>query len=905
MYFLSPLFSKDVGEIDELMPGSSAQLQAEIEPHSHTLSIDEEEELLDVPEWRPHMLIQFLELLQSIIALLRPSKSPNPFVERFKYDIISSSLLSSTLQTNSHHRPLKSPSIPGKLFHSRTPSMETNIIVPPPPPVPVSPPEANYTTFSLAAAAIAVFYISGFTFLAFLSLTAFLALLHSIFLINESSKLDMTPCLTSLNELITASDAWESIIQEAISSIEIEEQSILYGSITSSSSPSSSIRVALHSSLLTTQTQCDNVRQLFSALTSPVELQQLSEMYAPQSPTKSMFSQPDNTTRPLSLPISRSRPLSTVQINSRRDKRLTWNGSYTSLADSVSPLPNLLRRREKRRSNLASVLNTPTKKSSSAPATPFGVSPSHSLSGVCEDVIAEEESIPTFQNPGFDSFGAAALELQRSLKVEGAEAFRSCSSPRGRVWTTISPCSSLSSLQNSRHPLSLPSLQDAIHSAASSKRYACSYLLALRFSEDDDEAYWEDVRSVMGLLTTTLSDASSRLQQALEDHEKAKMKESRPLTPLFETDDLLQRSTNDDVLPPPRGIKRKCQDSISFAPIPGPFARFSAHVAAISSALEDAREHLDGCIAALKEDVNQTNSPSSRRKPVGLSQVEGSTVSDEHPGLMAYERLRRELGSALRECERGRERLLEIVKPRQEPDGNDSDFEGLPGLGHDTSDCSDKPGPNSLSDSEDNEILGRGSLVAFLNSKIPEDAGALDGERNDDDDATRHLLLSASAQHLPPALGVEQVFEAETGTTPGFTRERSKMTREERIKLMKARREAAAAGRKRDSGFASWGDSEKGSVGDEGVVREKWGPGGEVVQELRDVIWKVSERRRKFADGVAGARRESVDAEVVDVGVVDVAVTVADASMEEELGKVQLYQSSDDTVDEFGWRGEC
>jgi hypothetical protein len=36
---------------------------------------------------------------------------------------------------------------------------------------------------------------------------------------------------------------------------------------------------------------------------------------------------------------------------------------------------------------------------------------------------------------------------------------------------------------------------------------------------------------------------------------------------------------------------------------------------------------------------------------------------------------------------------------------------------------------------------------------------------------------------------------------------------------------------------------ELGSVG-----IEKWGPGGEVVQELKDVIWKVGEKRRKMAD---------------------------------------------------------
>ena len=32
--------------------------------------------------------------------------------------------------------------------------------------------------------------------------------------------------------------------------------------------------------------------------------------------------------------------------------------------------------------------------------------------------------------------------------------------------------------------------------------------------------------------------------------------------------------------------------------------------------------------------------------------------------------------------------------------------------------------------------------------------------------------------------------------------------------------------------------------------RERWGPGGEVVQELKDVIWKVGEKKRKMSQQV-------------------------------------------------------
>src|SRR6202035_3427655 len=78
-------------------------------------------------------------------------------------------------------------------------------------------------------------------------------------------------------------------------------QSIFYGP-TSPASPSSALRVALHSSLHTTQTQCDNIRRLFSALTAPAELAQLSEMYAPPSPIKANFADLSDLPRPLSLP---------------------------------------------------------------------------------------------------------------------------------------------------------------------------------------------------------------------------------------------------------------------------------------------------------------------------------------------------------------------------------------------------------------------------------------------------------------------------------------------------------------------------------------------------------------------------------------------------------------------------
>ncbi|KAG6849741.1 hypothetical protein C0991_011122 [Blastosporella zonata] len=203
------------------------------------------------------------------------------------------------------------------------------------------------------------------------------------------------------------------------------------------------------------------------------------------------------------------------------------------------------------------------------------------------------------------------------------------------------------------------------------------------------------------------------------------------------------------------------------------------------------------------------------------------------PALEAYERLRRELGLALRECERGRARLLDVVYPPDlytaEDDGDSGD--DVPALGHDGSDESDKPDPVFPFDMDvEPESPPVGYAVVALEAV---DGGAMD-------DATSHLLLSASTQHLPPP-GIEQVFEADSGSVGMFTRERSKLTREERIKLAKARRESGGAALGLEPAMPVM-EAKKGA----GV--EKWGPGGEVVQELKDVIWKVGERRRQMAD---------------------------------------------------------
>ncbi len=200
---------KVAGELGELMPGTSSELETEIDPF-RTAFLNDEDDLETIAEWRPRLLIELLDvrttfsycqtllivffpfqILYAFLELIQPPKSPNPFAERFKYDIISSSLLSPTLQTP-HHRSTRTPPIPGNL-HSRNSSMDTSSTAPPHSPPHATPQEPNYTTPSLLAIATGFFYLAEHTFLSLISLVAVGFSLRSLYIMNDSSKIDMTP----------------------------------------------------------------------------------------------------------------------------------------------------------------------------------------------------------------------------------------------------------------------------------------------------------------------------------------------------------------------------------------------------------------------------------------------------------------------------------------------------------------------------------------------------------------------------------------------------------------------------------------------------------------------------------------------------------------------------------------
>jgi hypothetical protein len=575
-------------------------------------------------------------------------------------------------------------------------------------------------------------------------------------------------------------------------------------------------------------------------------------MYAPPRP--SLRSTSPKHPRPISLATSspahsssnlQIRPLSLFSLpgdvytlsrsalsqTSLVDKRSTWNGSYMSLAGGSSLQP--------RRRHLSTVFRPEDLKLPEKPAffedadlahIPTASEGPPALEDVTCDADAEDEP-----------FGVAALELHRRRRGMRVPMLTVASpplktahspSPNTLFRFPVSPgppltasfdsnftsLSSVPSTSRHAHTLSLSNLHLSLQGALGSKRFACAHLLALRFSdfssdaqerigcdvgEDidvEDESYWEDVRSVISLLTSTLEDASARLAGAVADTMRRKQLEAEIITD--------GESCADSV---PR--ERVEFSKSSFAPMPSHLARFAAHVDAITSALDDSRDHLQQCVASLKEDAEEA---SRHPRDLNLPPIT----------LQSFERLRRELGLALRECERGRGTLLEIVQrstPDQLPEGEDED---------------ESPGRQDerLSSGESDKTLSN-----FSDIHEPKETSVDQVQDHDlsfpDDDATSQLILTTSPQHLPSP-GIEQVFESVSVAQP-FVRERSKLTREERIRIAKAQREGQ---------FGSLGLVPGSQAREPPPPRENWGPGGEVVQELKDVIWEVSERRRKMME---------------------------------------------------------
>jgi hypothetical protein len=577
---------------------------------------------------------------------------------------------------------------------------------------------------------------------------------------------------------------------------------------------------------------------------------------------------------------------SRTSVNStpQSDKRATWNGSipfsYAALADAGSPTRQSLKRWEKRRSDVSALLLRPSGIVMSAPTTPGLV---RSLEGVEEEKamqsdlsgLSEQEADAdaVVQPEERGQFGPAALELRRERRSRGIEVFLPSSRSPPPKYTPInsqpsfsshitrigsksshstptSPRSSYSAsrfttMQIPRHPFSLHSLNLALNGALAARRYAASHLLALRFgsggSLDDGErvteSYWEDVRAVIALLTSALANATAPLIGALDSAEGERLRTENPTpsashsrsssesperaSPLYHQEELRRRRR--------RRAHRSSSHFASFAPLPGHLTRFAAHVDALTNALNDARESLESCVASLRDSDTTLTSHNPLQDA-------------DAPALQAYDRVRRELGLALRECERGREPLLELLRPPSaDEDEEDEDEDRVPALGPDAeSSDSDKDAAHARSPSLSPLFSARTTPLA---QEQEQQEGDEDGDEKDAAHAhgrERGGVLVVGLERLPPP-GIEQVFEADPDADAGdgahrLARPRSKLSRAERIAAVKSRRVNAILGNAGDDD----GDSAPVGAGGE----KQWGPGGDVVQELKDVIWKVGEQRR-------------------------------------------------------------
>ncbi|GJJ11533.1 hypothetical protein Clacol_005767 [Clathrus columnatus] len=732
------------------------------------------------------------------LGLNKPSPS-HEFAERFKYLIISSSLLSASLSSTQNSS--LSPTAPG---HYPPISVVAN-----------SPPISTTDAFSFLISShhitliilclTPIFFALGYYVVALIAVftVRFLATHHSskgnswslacfksisYQFINNHINLQT---LEALETLVSSNETWENTVNESLKLLETEEQSPLVLSLYP-------LRQTLFETLRTIQTQCDDVRQLLVALSSPETISQLSPMYAPPSPSHLEpsfgFSIPNR--RPLSLVgsfhISDSdNPSRTRSQRPLSDKRATWNAPSSHFSPLSSP--------SKRDSKLFTMSDYHMQLSGVNLPSSAPVSPSSYID-------------PNFPSPdGEQPFGVAALSFRRRKRP-------SLFNPSNRNTLTGLSGSRFTSLMSSSQANSDPRM--AIQAVLAARRYTCSHLLALRFPDLDsdihnslldqldssDEGYWEDVRSIISLLSSVYRDATARLDDVLEPYQSDKANETlvEPLehTPIFSVP-LRGLPTHPPASPEP----------LSFAPMLSRFSRFASHIDAISNALSDARSYLQQCVEGLNEDgVN----------PIHIEESCNQNCTPEFSplsALNAYEELRRTLGYALRECERGREPLRILLEDGRKSivDQIDENNSNLP-----------TTGVEAETEQHDEQLSSGDSDKTLYNIDDPV-SDPREGEMKVEDDATNHLLDSASVQHLPPP-GIEQVFEAES-TPISFTRSRSKSTREERIAFVRAQRKEGIRG--------SLGAPNRQSLG--------LGPGGEVVQELKDVIWKVSEQRRQMS----------------------------------------------------------
>ncbi|KAG8795378.1 hypothetical protein FRC12_015203 [Ceratobasidium sp. 428] len=736
-------------------------------------------------------LVSVLRRLSHTIMHLSRQTAHREFAERFTHAIILSPLLSNTSPSSSPpntstipHHPITLPTDESDLASSVDP--------------------VHAWPLAAGVLVLAVFVTSGFTAACIIALIAGLAHVTDIAPEHHARQFIATACgklrssgwlseleddpapmmLAALDRCVQATSAWDSVVSEAVGLLETEERTLFYSSSPPApSAATSALRVALSSELNAATNTTDTLRGLFAPLTQPVALAPLTAMYAP--PTSPPPVRVRSHARYASIgPGPRTLDGSpSPNPNTPGSKRSTWGpgigggggGGKFSTGGNYGTL-GLGRRRTSasmRRSRLA----TPDR----AMDVPLPVDEDEDAGSpkVVSDIGEDSERLAPLPQFGSDS---EAVTTPRTPPR------------RNRTPNTTFGSAALSSLRRVSHnqiqTTSLTAIRHSLTVARSSRRHTAAHLMALRFADGDGE-YWEDVKSVMGLLSAGMEDAASRLGAAVESVQGNGLGDSS-----FGSESGLAPGA---VLTPL---------SAGFAPTATPKERFAMHVDELVGAAGRAKE-LALSLSTLSLDVSSPDSDAQ------------------------LEAVRRELGTALRQLERARAVLRQQhQRTRREEEDIDIDSD-VPGLdGSPSSPASSEKGEeltpldamhHSNADILRRDSLGRDTLLT---------RSTIESSNVRSDDASAYLLLGTSAQHLPPP-GIEQVFEADSddlinvGGVGGGKRPRSTMSRAERIAAARAKRELKPA--------SSSGGG------------ENWGPGGDVVQELKAVISEVGVRRRRAA----------------------------------------------------------
>lgn len=331
-------------------------------------------------------------------------------------------------------------------------------------------------------------------------------------------------------------------------------------------------------------------------------------------------------------------------------------------------------------------------------------------------------------------------------------------------------------------PLSTSALKAACLGLHMKRRRMACCLLGLKF-HDQDEEYWSTVRNALRDLSTVITREVGHLELALEEAK------ANPVTQL--ADRVMP-------IPPPWTINTTSTGMPDFAPRTSDHAALLQHVENMEQSLTAAWTELQ----AVKQSANRS---------------EG--VTEE------WAKVRASLGQLVREWERGKEVVSKIDPVRQTPS------EGADSENGDTHLAPLPPFMKAWNDEEEKDKTTPDT--SFTSVEGTDTSSEFPNERD--------LDTYLRAETLPPP-GQDLIFESLPASFPDTQIERSKLSREDRIKLMKEAR---------DKGMTLGEMLQRRENGDNGKENERqmMQMGGEVVGELKGMIGLI--RRRKGLDDPA------------------------------------------------------